>query len=213
MASGTKTSSIPRVDPRDPESVSRAVVSMAEMLNKNSGQFVDKDGKVIDEQILINLGYAQRVNGQLVRKDQSTSPLELERSFNRWLSERAEEVLVDPFQSVEFTIGAESGNVINVLGQLIDENDNEIAGVHYLTVYLSDAATGIGVTGTAPAANAIATYGTLMITHTAVRFFDILTDADGKFDFNIQYAGIKTWYMVVVVDSNEVVVSSAITFA
>lgn len=112
-----------------------------------------------------------------------------------------------------FTIGAEAGDVINVLCSLNDSKGNAIAANKVVYVYLSDSATGDGLIGTAPSGGtAIGTDGTLLEAHTATKSWMVWTEADGDFDINITEAGAKTLYVCVVIGGN-LYVSSAVTFA
>lgn len=112
---------------------------------------------------------------------------------------------------VEFTIGAEAGNVINVGIQLKNGalDLTERAGV---MAYLSADANGDALAVTAPSAGvAIGTDG-LAIPLVADKAFILVSEADGDIDLDIGEAAADTWYLVVVLPGGALVVSDAITF-
>jgi hypothetical protein len=104
---------------------------------------------------------------------------------------------------VDFTVGAEAGNVINVGVKL------NTAGSVF--AYISDNADGSTVAGTAPDTVAIGTDG-LAIPLVAGKAFQLVSEADGDIDINITEVGADTWYLVVVLSTGEIRVSGAITF-
>jgi hypothetical protein len=115
---------------------------------------------------------------------------------------------------VDFTIGAEAANVINVALQLNDANGAAVAEAMNVQVFLSDNATGLDVTGTAPDGGiAIGTDGDIIGSLTANIALMLQSEADGDIDIDITESGTDTWYLVVVLPSGKHVVSGAITFA
>lgn len=113
-----------------------------------------------------------------------------------------------------FVIGAEDTNVINVGIQLTDANGDDLAVIGYVTAFLSDAATGIGIAGTAPATStAIGTDGAIILTHVTDQAWLLQSEADGDIDLDITETDADTWYLVVVLPNGLHVVSDAITFA
>lgn len=104
---------------------------------------------------------------------------------------------------VDFTVGAEDANVINVALQL------NTAGSVF--AYISDNADGSTVAGTAPDTVAIGTDG-LAIPLVAGKAFQLVSESDGDIDINITEDGADTWYLVVVLSTGEIRVSPAITF-
>lgn len=125
----------------------------------------------------------------------------------------------DPFTTVGFgfasiTVGAEATNVINVAIALKNDRRKAIVGARYVKVYLSDAATGIGLTATTMTGSpAIGTLGTIINTTVTKKMWEILTDANGNFDLNVGDSGTPTFYLVVLFPDGTIQVSSAITFA
>lgn len=113
-----------------------------------------------------------------------------------------------------FVIGAETGDEINVAVQLLDGLDDPITEAAIVTVFLSDASTGIGITETAPDGDiAIGTNGAILGELVADKVFQVQTEATGAFDLDIGEAAAGTWYLVVVLPNGKQVVSGAITFA
>lgn len=114
-----------------------------------------------------------------------------------------------------FTIGTESGNVINVAVQLKkDKAQTSLAERRMVQCYLSGAATGASIVGTAPNTSlAIGTNGAILNEEVTDKLFKVITNASGQFDINISDSGTPTFYLVVVMPNGRLVVSSAITFA
>ncbi len=113
-----------------------------------------------------------------------------------------------------FTIGDEAGNSINVAIQLTDADGNDLAAVSYVTAFLSDADTGIGVAATAPDGDiAIGTDGAILGELVADKVFLLQSEADGDIDLDIGESGADTFYLVVILPNGTQVVSGEITFA
>ena len=112
-----------------------------------------------------------------------------------------------------FTVGSESGNVINVAVQLNDRDGNALAQRANVYAYLSDDANGDSITATAPDGGvAIGTDGVLDAV-TADKSFRLTSESDGDIDIDITESGAATWYLVVVLPDGTLAVSDAITFA
>ena len=117
-----------------------------------------------------------------------------------------------PFD-VDFTIGSEAGNVINVGLQLNDAGGTALATRASVFAYLSDDANGDSLAGTAPDGGwAIGTDGLLMSVE-ANKSAMLVSEADGDIDINITESGADTWYLVVVLPNGLLTASGAITFA
>ena len=115
--------------------------------------------------------------------------------------------------SVEITVGTQAGDVINVALQVVDGQGMALAQQLSFLAWLSDTA-GAAVTGTAPSVGtAIGTDGVIIVEHTAEILFELLTDADGVLDLDIEEAGADTWYLNVRLPGGAIVSSGAITFA
>ena len=120
-----------------------------------------------------------------------------------------------PIGGVDFVIGAESSNIINVGLQLNDLAGDALAVIGNVFAYLSDASTGIAISSAAPDDSvAIGTDGAIILEHVTDLAWDLQSEADGDIDINIKdVTGTPTWYLVVVMPSGLQVVSTAITFA
>lgn len=113
-------------------------------------------------------------------------------------------------QFLKFKVGAEAADAITVTAEL-----SEKKGVrHGLIAYLSDAASGAGISGTA-ASGGIADGGAGDRLHTFISGKMVLvnTDANGQFALTITHVGAKTWYVVVISPDGSLEVSPAVTFA
>lgn len=119
------------------------------------------------------------------------------------------------YDLAEFTIGAEGSNTINVGVVLKDARNNALAERVHGRAYLSDAATGAGISGTATtSALAVGTNGNLLDIPVTGKSFDFVTDASGRIDINIiQTAAPVTYYLVLLMPDGSIKVSNAITFA
>ena len=115
--------------------------------------------------------------------------------------------------TVEITVGAEVPNVINVALQVQDAEGNDLAEQKSFLAWLSDTA-GAALTGTAPSVGtSIGTDGVIIVEHTAETLFELLTDAVGVLDLDIEEAGVDTWYLNIRLADGSIVTSGAITFA
>lgn len=112
-----------------------------------------------------------------------------------------------------FTIGDEATNVINVAVQLNDADDAAVTGAHSVFAYLSDSATGADIAATAPSGGVANGTDGFAVPVVAGKAFQLVTDATGAIDIDIEEAGTDTFYLVVVLPSGALVVSGAITFA
>ena len=93
-----------------------------------------------------------------------------------------------------------SSNITLITIQAADKNGNPISGVRFLDIFLSDAATGIGVTGTtASGAVAAGAAGTDIVDSTAKKVKRILTDATGKYILSITDTAKTGFYVATVI--------------
>ena len=114
---------------------------------------------------------------------------------------------------VDFVIGSEAGNVINVALQLNDADGTALATRAAVLAYLSDDANGDSLAATAPDGGvAIGTDG-VAIPIVAGKAFLLISEADGDIDLDITETGAATWYLVIVLPNGKLVSSGAITFA
>ena len=115
--------------------------------------------------------------------------------------------------TVEITVGAEVPDVINVAGQIQDAEGNDLAEQKSFFAWLSDTALAVPTSSAPSAGVAIGTDGLILIEHTANVVYEILTDAAGVFDLDIEEAGVDTWYLNIRLANGAIVSSAAITFA
>lgn len=114
---------------------------------------------------------------------------------------------------VDFVIGAEAGNVINVGLQLNDAAGTALATRASVLFYMSDDANGDSIAAAAADGGiAIGTDG-LMIEWTANLAGLLVSEADGDIDINITESSADTWYLIVVLPNGKLTASGAITFA
>jgi hypothetical protein len=112
-----------------------------------------------------------------------------------------------------FTIGAEAANTIKVTVQLKDADAVNLATIGSLMAYFSDASNGSGFIATAPSgAVAIAANGALYDIGSNKKVFQLISTTTGLIDINITEAGVKTFYLVLVLPNGLLKVSSAIAF-
>lgn len=111
------------------------------------------------------------------------------------------QLLDDAMSTVSFTFTAGAANVANVKISCLDADGNVIAVPRNLTIYLSDASTGLGITGTAASGTvqAKSASGTDLAVLVAKKALIAQTLADGTYTLEITATG-KTAYYVVVID-------------
>ena len=115
--------------------------------------------------------------------------------------------------TVEFTVGAEAADVINVALQIQDAAGADLAEAKAFLAWLSDTA-GVEPTTTAPSVGTtIGTDGELLYEPLADIVLELLTDTDGVLDLDIEEAAVDTWFLNVRLADGSVVSSAAITFA
>lgn len=120
--------------------------------------------------------------------------------------------IVQAVSSVDFTIGAEATNVINVAMQFKDADGNNLEEAVCVGWYLSSNATGQGIATAHTSAPAIGTDG-LLITELASLSGKLVTEADGDADIDFTDTGAKTVYLNIVMPNGEIHTSGAITHA
>lgn len=76
--------------------------------------------------------------------------------------------------------GSGGSNICNVTFQVVDGAGNSLANVFDLSIWLSDASTGAGVTATTASGGISITTGTSMQVKIAAKALEALTDATGK---------------------------------
>lgn len=101
--------------------------------------------------------------------------------------------------SVSVTVGTEGGNAINVAIQMKDGSEDVGESVSVFA-YLSDNADGSSIAATAPTGGwAIGTDG-LLIPVVANKAATLISESDGDIDVTITESGVKTFYLVLVID-------------
>lgn len=111
---------------------------------------------------------------------------------------------------IVYTITAGAANVSNVKLQVVNKDGNAIAGVFNLRVYLSDASSGVGLTGTTASGTvqAKANSGTVNGALTAKKALDVTTLADGSFTLEITDSAKTLFYVAASNPSTGLVVVS-----
>jgi len=117
--------------------------------------------------------------------------------------------------SATFTFTAGASNVAEVLITPVNSAGTTIARVLPLTVYLSDAATGVGLTGTAASGTvqAKAASGTDVGILTAKKALAVHTLASGLYTLEITATGKTGYYVCVMLPGGLLVVSRVMTSA
>ncbi|KKL69985.1 hypothetical protein LCGC14_2109420 [marine sediment metagenome] len=134
---------------------------------------------------------------------------------SQWDSENSppKAIALADIPSVEFVVGAEGSNIINVALQVVDSEGQALALQLALMAWLSDTEAA-AMTLTAPSVGAsIGTNGVIVHAPVTDTLFYLLTDTDGALDLDIEEALVDTWYLNVRLPGGEVVSSAAITFA
>ncbi len=117
------------------------------------------------------------------------------------------------FEFATFTIGANVATVRNVGIVLKNANGEAIGFPVAFRAWLSDAATGIGITATVPDGGAAAgTNGTFLLESVTDKMFECLSDASGRLDMNITMSAGHDYYLVVVNPLGFLTVSGKISF-
>ncbi len=98
-------------------------------------------------------------------------------------------VLDGAIASVSFAVAAGTTNVCVFTGTIKDADGATIAAVKALRVYLSTSAAGAGVSATSYSTGATVTTGTTLVTVSANKVFDVLTNASGVFAVSITASG------------------------
>ncbi len=113
--------------------------------------------------------------------------------------------------NVIFTVGSEVANVINVSLKLRN-GDEDLTQRVAINAYLSDDANGDSISSLAPNGGIVTGVdGVYMpiVNHLTSR---MVSEANGNIDIDMTHSAAKTWFLVLVLPSGEIVVSSAIVF-
>ena len=114
-----------------------------------------------------------------------------------------------------FTFTAGAANVANVLVTAVNSAGTTIARVHPLTIWLSDASTGVGLTGTAASGTvqAKSASGTDVGILTAKKALAVHTLANGTYTLEITATGKTAYYVGVMLPCGLIVVSRVMATA
>jgi hypothetical protein len=117
------------------------------------------------------------------------------------------------WQNIDFTVGTESEDVVNVLVQLKDGNDNDCEEAVSVMAYVSDTAGGAVAASAPDGGAAIGTEGTKIDTFTANKSYLFKTNSTGAFDVDVTESGTDTFYFNVVNPlTGEIESSAVLTF-
>lgn len=113
--------------------------------------------------------------------------------------------------SASIALAAGATNSINATITLKDDKGVTIAAVQNIEVYISEASTGIGLTGDSASGNLTASTGTILTALTAKKHIKALTDANGVLVLNLVDAAKPNdqRFVVVVPGTGRLVVSAA----
>lgn len=111
------------------------------------------------------------------------------------------------------TAGAEAGNVIAVTIQLKTPNAKVMSTRRKFRVWLGTSATDPTVVATAPSGGIAATTGIVLVSPTANKILDIVTDATGKAVLNVTEVGVFTFYFWAQFSDGTAKYLGSITFA
>jgi hypothetical protein len=116
------------------------------------------------------------------------------------------------WDSVSITVAAIVGDVINVALQFkLDGVD--VAERVSVFAYLSDDANGDSVAATAPTGGVTIGTDGVAIPLVAGKAFQLISEADGDLDLDVEDSGADTWYLVIVLPDGSLQVSGAIAIA
>jgi len=115
--------------------------------------------------------------------------------------------------SATFSVAAGSANICDVTVTVVDSFGTAIAAVHNIDLWLSDASTGAGLTGTTASGTVTAASGggAVYATHTAKKALRVQTKADGTFVLEITDTAKTGFYVAVAVAGRAVVSSQLVT--
>lgn len=114
--------------------------------------------------------------------------------------------------AVNFVVGAEAANAINVAAQLVDAHGRNLEIAAALTIYLATDAAGLSPATIAPTAGMVIGTDGALIESVANLSGTVISKTDGKFDITLTDVGVPTFYMVSVLPDGKLAISGAITF-
>lgn len=121
--------------------------------------------------------------------------------------------IVTPVEDIEFTIGAEDSEVIEVQCQVVDPAGDAMEDSYALRAYVTSDEDGLIPSAISNVA-VTATTGTIQV-NTTEKEIEFVTDETGLvvFDFTDSNTGSETGYLAIFLPGGKMAVSGAITFA
>lgn len=115
--------------------------------------------------------------------------------------------------TASFAIGEQAVQSRTVSIQLKDGSGSNVAYAGVVTVYLSDAATGLDITATAPSGGvALGSAGKVLAAITAGKLLKVASSVNGGVDVILTEAAAKSFYIVCVLPNGRIVVSAEVAF-
>lgn len=142
---------------------------------------------------------------------QGASPDGRHRDINEGLYQKF--YIVTPVEDVDFTIGAEDTEVIEVQAQVVDPAGDAMEDTFALRVFITSDAAGL-IPAAMTSVAVTATTGTVQVITTANEDLQVVTDATGLavFDFTDSATGAETGYLAVLLPGGKMAVSGIIEF-
>lgn len=115
--------------------------------------------------------------------------------------------------SVKTTAAAGGSNVAEVTFQVVDHEDNPVAGVRHIDIYLSDSSAGVGLAATSAsgAVAAKAASGVDLQIYSAKKAFRVQTLANGSYVLSITDTGKTAFYPVANIGGAAIVGTQLVT--
>lgn len=115
-------------------------------------------------------------------------------------------------QTVTIALSTGGADILTIDIAVVDGNGDAVAGAKMLDLYMSEAATGIGVTADDYSGDLVASTGAIISSVTAKKHWKIVTAADGTFSGDLTDTGVPVdQYAVVKEPIGSGVVVSAIS--
>jgi len=178
-------------------------------LDQILGSGVSEDLKYISVSDLLATGIVSKdASGNLVANVPTTSQTQSE-GFLDWLQN---DFLAGTYQRINFTIGPEVANTINVSAQVLDANNDPVVGIQNIEFYISNSGIGGSFASVLPDGGIIQGTDGDVLVHTPAQSLEILTNSSGLFDVDVIHSAADTFYLVAVLENRGTIVSPAITF-
>lgn len=111
-----------------------------------------------------------------------------------------------------FSVGAQSGDVINVIIGLRDSDNQPVTDERVVQIYISDDAAGAGLTATAADSISVGTDGTILIEQETGKWVHVESEANGDIDLDIEFTSSGTRYVVLITSRGKKYVSSSMVY-